>query len=45
MFSVIPATFALIKAWAIWAYPLNAEKMQEIEQVLAERKSTRSDDA
>jgi glycoside/pentoside/hexuronide:cation symporter, GPH family len=40
MFSVIPAIFALIKAWAIWVYPLNAAKMQEIEQVLAERRAT-----
>ena len=37
MFSVVPAVFALIKAWAIWVYPLDAKKMQEIEQGLAER--------
>ncbi len=39
MFSVIPAVFALIKAWAIWAYPLDAKKMAEIETALAERKA------
>ncbi len=38
MFSVIPAVFALIKAWAIWTYPLDAEKMREIEQGLRERR-------
>ncbi|MGY8717895.1 MAG: MFS transporter [Verrucomicrobiia bacterium] len=37
MFSIIPAGFALIKAWAIWKYPLTAVKMQEIENTLQER--------
>ncbi len=39
MFSLIPAVFALIKAWAIWAYPLDARKMDEIETALAARKA------
>ena len=37
MFSVIPAIFALGKAYAIWIYPLDAKHMAEIEQGLAER--------
>ena len=37
MFSIIPAGFALVKAWAIWRYPLTAVKMQEIEKTLQER--------
>ena len=40
MFSIIPAGFALIKAWAIWVYPLDAKRMNEIEVALAERKLT-----
>ena len=38
MFSLIPAVFALIKAWAIWVYPLGAKENDEIEKALAERK-------
>ena len=37
MFSVFPAIFALIKAWAIWAYPLDAKKIEEIEEELRQR--------
>jgi GPH family glycoside/pentoside/hexuronide:cation symporter len=38
MFSVIPAIFAVGKAWAIWIYPLGAKEINEIETALAERK-------
>ena len=39
LFSVIPAMFALGKAWAIWAYPLGKKEIAEIETALAERKA------
>ena len=37
MFSVVPALFALGKAYAIWVYPLDAVKMREIESTLRAR--------
>lgn len=40
MFSVIPAVIALLKAYAIWVYPLDAKKMDEIEHELAARRAT-----
>jgi GPH family glycoside/pentoside/hexuronide:cation symporter len=39
LFSVIPAVFALGKAWAIWVYPLGKKEIAEIETALAERKA------
>jgi len=39
MFSIVPALFAFAKAYAIWVYPLDAKKMDEIETTLAERRA------
>ena len=38
MFSIIPAVFAVVKAVALFLYPLNREKILEIERELARRK-------
>ena len=37
MFSIVPALFAVAKAISLWIYPLNRNKVLEIEQALAKR--------
>jgi len=37
-FSLVPGLFALLKAWALWAFPLDAAKVVQIERELRERR-------
>ena len=37
MFSIIPALFAVCKAVSLWIYPLDRDKIHEIEKELAKR--------
>lgn len=39
MFTIIPAFFALCKAWALWVYPLDAKTVASIEEDLRQRKA------
>lgn len=38
-FSLVPGAFAALKAWAIWAFPLNRSQISEIEQELFRRRN------
>jgi GPH family glycoside/pentoside/hexuronide:cation symporter len=42
-FSIGPALFALLKAVALLIYPLNQERVDEIEQALTARRSAQSE--
>ena len=38
-FSVMPGVFALLKAAALWVYPLHGQEVQRIERELSERRA------
>ena len=38
-FSIVPAGFALLKAWALWRFPLDRSAVRQIERELGERRS------
>jgi GPH family glycoside/pentoside/hexuronide:cation symporter len=37
-FSLVPGVFAALKAWALWAFPLDHAKVIQIERELGERR-------
>ncbi len=39
-FSLVPGLFAVLKAWAIWGFPLSAAEVAQIETDLRARKAT-----
>jgi Na+/melibiose symporter-like transporter len=39
-FSVVPGVFALLKAAALWGYPLDRAMVERIERELAARRSS-----